>query len=371
MVPRGGGGGETIDVDGDNYSEPVEEEECETNDTDDDTVEDAGGAIDRNPSHFSLFSSSSSVTSSMVHYAFVLVRVTKRACSAGARAIMKNDRANNEDEDDECSKRVVHTLLGRTVHVLGEMYHAALTPPDGNNDVNNESLDVDKKRRKRRRHDHKKHRQERHTTSPTTIVCNGGGMEPSPSSNHAAILQLAKQYDTELPTNEQQQLPRKYEESILLSTHTTLNEALNKANANARFLICYISKGGSNNSNKNNAIAIPNLLSPEVVKIINRKPLGKKQSSNSGSYYIWIANDDKDVEAAMKRLKVKPPTSRSKSKSSSKKKSSAPVLAIVYPATAVDSSGKLRVSPRVLAQHHCHPPPSSPEIFCSMDEYIA
>jgi len=78
--------------------------------------------------------------------------------------------------------------------------------------------------------------------------------------------------------------------------------------------------------------------------------------------------DDKDAEGAMKRLKLKPPASRSskgssKGGSGSKKKGAAPILAIIYPATAIDPSGRAKVSPKVLAQHHCHPPPSSPEVL--------
>ncbi|KAL7538338.1 hypothetical protein ACHAXR_008480 [Thalassiosira sp. AJA248-18] len=194
--------------------------------------------------------------------------------------------------------------------------------------------------------------QQRYTTDPTTIVCNGGGMEPS--SNNNAIQQLAQQYNIDLPTSS-----KRYN-SILPSTTTTLQEALQKANADARFLICYISK---NNKGKD-TIAIPNLLSPEFVKVINRNPLGKKQSTDTGSYYIWIANDandTKDAENAMKRLKLKPPTSAKKTTKTKKNSSAAPILAIIYPSTAIHpSTGKLTVTPRTLAQHHCHPPPSSP-----------
>ena len=83
----------------------------------------------------------------------------------------------------------------------------------------------------------------------------------------------------------------------------------------------------------------------------------------------------KDVELAMKRLKVKPPTSSSGGGSGSskkkKKKQDGPILAIIYPATTIDTStGKLKVTPRLLAQHHCNPPPSSPEIMINWTNTI-
>ena len=268
---------------------------------------------------------------------------------------------SDDSNGDEGGKPVVHTLLGRTVYVLGEMYHAALTPEEVQQEVECGESDTDehtsvggKHRRRRRRRRRTRHR---HSTAPTKIVCNGGGMDLSPSTNHA-ILQLAKRYDIDLSTDkESHQLPKKYE-SILPSSHTTLNEALQIANSNARFLICYISK----QQQSINKVAITNLLSEEFVKVTNRRPLGKKQTGESASYYVWITNDDKDVEGAMKRLKVKPPSSSGRSKRKGVKKSkAAPILAIIYPATTIDPSGRLKVTPRILAQHHCHPPPSTPE----------
>ncbi len=54
-----------------------------------------------------------------------------------------------------------------------------------------------------------------------------------------------------------------------------VDDVLLLANANARFLICYISKnvgrgGGGVGNNDNNAIVVPNLLLPWVVKLANR-----------------------------------------------------------------------------------------------------
>ena len=223
-------------------------------------------------------------------------------------------------------------------------------------------------------------------------------MEPHNNNNN--LLNLAKRHKINLPTDDNandddssssssnMSLPKKYD-SILLNPQTSLSTALQKSNSDARFLICYISnnntkKKGTTTSttSKSDTIAYSSLLSPEVVKHINRRPLGKKQADGStGSYYIWIMsgdeNDDtmkKDVELAMKRLKVKPPTSSSGGGGGSKKKKrkqDGPILAIIYPATTIDTTtGKLKVTPRLLAQHHCNPPPSSPEIMINWTNTI-
>ena len=190
--------------------------------------------------------------------------------------------------------------------------------------------------------------------SPAMIPGRGGAMEPSRSDSHN-ILQLAKRYDAELPPlTEDKQLPEKYQQTILLSSRTSLAEALDLANADARFLVCYIAKQNC----PQNAVAVPALLAPEVTKAANRRPLGKKQADASPrSYYVWIADGDNDREtaAARKRLRVKPPPQRGDAAGGTP-----PVLAVVYPATARHpTTGRPCVVPRVVGQHHCQPPPSS------------
>ena len=399
FIPRGGGGSSSYTTTSDNDNDDADaeyddigENTKESKDNEEepldpilyDTLE--VGLQQQQPlSKFLSFLSPQSV----IHYAHILFRVTRRACRAGAlAAIHNNDVIDDEEESGNNRPVVQHTILERTVHVLGEMYHAALEPESeeyiiddhdklsiiAQQDDNDIKEKKNIKRRKRRKHHHH-HQKQKHTTSPTAIpVC--GGIEPSHNNNsqHDAILQLSKQYSINLPTNENNQLSKKYN-SILLSSHTSLNEALQLANSEARFLICYISKGNTNNNKKNNAIVIPNLLSPDVIKVINRKPLGKRQVGDTASFYIWITNDasDKDVDMAMKRLKVKPPTSRGNSSKEKKKKSkssssssTAPILTIIYPATTFDPrSSTIKVSPKVLAQHHCHPPPSTSETLLS------
>ena len=317
--------------------------------------------------------------SNLIQFANLVIQVAKRSLVAGARAIMVD---NDMEEQEESSSPVVRTLVGKTAFVLGEMYHAARTTSTTPADDVEKGHDAGSRRHRRRRRRrsatvpagspsrHRHRRRERYTTSPTEVVCNGGGMEPHNSSNKNALLNLAQKHSINLPTddNDTTNLPQKYD-SILLNSQTPLSAALQKSNSDARFLICYISKNKKGTIKKTDTIALSSLLSPEVVKFINRRPLGKKQGDTTGSYYVWIMNGDdgataKEIDMAMKRLKVKPPTSSSKKSSSSKKKKEdGPILAIFYPATTIDSSGKLKVTPRLLAQHHCHPPPSSPEVM--------
>lgn len=187
----------------------------------------------------------------------------------------------------------------------------------------------------------------------------GGGTISNDSGG--SIRRLAKRYGVDLPTNELDELPSKFASAVLTSSTTSLAEAMQRSNADARFLVVYISRQGSS---KANGVAIPNLMSREMIKLANRRPLGKKQNSDTSSYYIWIVDDDGDYDSALKRLKLKPPAKR-KSKSSSSKSVTPPILAIVYPSTSVSSSGKLTVTPNVLSQHHCQPPPGSPDVLTS------
>jgi len=387
VVPRGGSDIDYFDSDNEELIERSEYVDTDTEESsDEEPIIDPilnlplGGL---EPSKFSFLSNIH-----IMHYAHVLLRVTKRACIAGVRAVMMNENNSisgdiEEDDNEDRDRPVVNTILGRGAYVIGQMYHAALTPSEEGDCI--DELDIveddkegtQKRRRKRRKQQHtddqqqthrhrrrrKKKKKQMYTSSPTAIPSCGGIEEDEGPSHDAAILQLAKQYNINFLSNKP--LSKRYS-SILLSSQITLNEALQKANTDARFLICYISKGGSNNTN--NALIMPHLLSSEVVKMINRKPLGKKQTGDTASYYIWITNDDKDVDVAMKRIKVKPPTSRNSSSKKKKSKSAAPILTIVYPSTAIDpSSGgnKLTVSPKIVTQHHCHPPPSTSDTLIS------
>ncbi len=81
--------------------------------------------------HFKFFLSSLvplSIALFLAHYALMLIQVTKSAYSVGAWAMMHQENGNR----DECKRRpVVHSLLERMAHVLGEIHHVALTLKGG------------------------------------------------------------------------------------------------------------------------------------------------------------------------------------------------------------------------------------------------
>eukprot|EP00984_Skeletonema_dohrnii_P023545 scaffold12636_cov71-Skeletonema_dohrnii-CCMP3373.AAC.1 len=163
--------------------------------------------------------------SNLIQFANMVIQVARRSLVAGARAIMVEnvdetmDRQEVEDQEESTRRRpVVRTLVGKTVFVLGEMYHAAKTTATTPDDVEKHDGGnrIHRRRRRRaataagspsrRRRHHRK--RERYTTSPTEVVCNGGGMEPH-SSNKNALLNLAQQHNINLPTdNDNTALPK-------------------------------------------------------------------------------------------------------------------------------------------------------------------
>eukprot|EP00956_Cyclotella_meneghiniana_P016856 scaffold26996_cov49-Cyclotella_meneghiniana.AAC.3 len=315
-------------------------------------------------------SSSSNLLSKI--YLSIILRM-KRGFIAGwdAARDKRNDDANS-DNDNNLPK--LHSFLGKTSHVFHETYRGVVLSGEGPDeaaaavtqcDVELEQSTMErsrqlKTRKRHHRHGHKRRRKKHSskrrvtTTSPTSIA-NGGG-------------QQSKDDDTTTTTNTIQSLVDKYnvEEtntnhhtSVFTATQTSFHDALQKSNADARFLICYISQSSANTDNKR---VIPALLHSQFTKLIQRKPLGKKNLQNTGSYYLWICEDNDQssstsIAEVVKRLKLKS-TIHSKDNKS--------ILAIIHPASAIDTNtGKLKVLPKLLAQHHCNPPPSTVDAMSS------
>ena len=134
----------------------------------------------------------------------------------------------------------------------------------------------------------------------------------------------------------------------------SLTKALQKARSNARLLVVYIpvskpstKKNKLSSSNYNHdQIAISSIRSPSVKKAADKQP---KKKEKYGSFLFWSSKvDSSEASTAMKRLKVKP----------SKKTKSSPILVVVYPSQTFDTLGNPKIVPKVIAQHHCNPPPS-------------
>lgn len=138
----------------------------------------------------------------------------------------------------------------------------------------------------------------------------------------------------------------------------SLTNVLIKARSNARLLVIFIpaltkapKKGGGKKSN--DQIAIQSIFSADVNVAAERK---SRKKEKYGSFMFWSTKaDSPEATKAMKRLKV------------TKKSKHCPTLMVVYPAQAMDSSGKFKIAPKVLAQHHCNPPPSSTSMSSWLD----
>ena len=127
----------------------------------------------------------------------------------------------------------------------------------------------------------------------------------------------------------------------------TVGDALRDARSKARLLLVFIpaERPSSKRKKTSDQLAIQSLLSQGVTQASN-KPSRKK--ATTGSFLLWGAKaSSPEAMTAMKRLKVKQP-----------KGGNRPTLVVVYPAQVLDSSGQPKLVPRLLAQHHCSPPPT-------------
>ncbi len=122
-----------------------------------------------------------------------------------------------------------------------------------------------------------------------------------------------------------------------------MSNALQKARSNARLLVVFIPSSKPSKKKKYDQVAISSIRDPIVKKAADKKA---KKKESYGSFMFWSTKvDSSEASLAMKRLKIK------KSKNN-------PVLVVVYPSQIFDSIGNPKIMPKVIAQHHCNPPPS-------------
>jgi Skp family chaperone for outer membrane proteins len=126
-------------------------------------------------------------------------------------------------------------------------------------------------------------------------------------------------------------------------------EALIKARSKARLLVVFI-PSSKPKKEPNDVKAIQSIFSSEVSQVAER-PARKKQQE--GSFSFWSTKfDSNEATTAMKRLKTASKVTSGKGKGKN------PVLMVIYPSATMTSSG-VKIVPRVLAQHHCNPPPDA------------
>jgi Skp family chaperone for outer membrane proteins len=131
-----------------------------------------------------------------------------------------------------------------------------------------------------------------------------------------------------------------------LSSNTILKgsfqNALHLSRSCAKLLVVYIPTGSKKGKAYDNQ-CLASLSNSEVLNVADKY--------KKGSFLIWDGSDSSSAENARtrKRLKVK----------ANSKGGAVPTLAVVYAAQMVDAArGKVVVVPKILAQHHCQPPPT-------------
>jgi len=140
-------------------------------------------------------------------------------------------------------------------------------------------------------------------------------------------------------------------EDMRSDRHSTLSgslmDALKKSRSDATLLVAVIPSSKPGKSDGADEQVIESLLSEEVASAARKQARKKMEGS---SFTLWSAKaGSTHAIQALKRLDMT--TSRR------------PVLAVLFPASALDRSGKQVIVPKVLAQHHCSPPLSSEKMF--------
>ena len=131
----------------------------------------------------------------------------------------------------------------------------------------------------------------------------------------------------------------------------TLGDALRTARKEARLLVAYVpARKGGRAAKAKNSVAEASLQSSEVRTAADRRARKKEKGGaegHHGSYVLWSGSEGGAAEsaAALKRLRAKPP------------RGGGPVLLVAYAAQVLGSGGRPKLVPKILAQHHCNPPP--------------
>jgi hypothetical protein len=153
---------------------------------------------------------------------------------------------------------------------------------------------------------------------------------------------LAKSYGVDATRNEL--------EKFMPVMGGSIGEALRVARSKARLLVVLIPASrpaGISKGKTHDQEAIEGFLSAEVSKMAGKRA---HKTGQTGSFVLWSAKaGSPEAVQAIKRLKAQQTNSKGQKR---------PTLLVAYPAQALDSKGIPKVVPRLLAQHHCSPPPS-------------
>lgn len=236
--------------------------------------------------------------------------VTSRAISRSIKAGLDVPKGDNDDET---------TMISNIIDTMQRMWRAALLDPENDEEI------VAKKAKTRPR-------------TPILSVATESLEQNEPDESTSDFGKyLSKGYAVDDA--------RGANATAMLGG--SIGDALREARAKARLLVAFIpaSRPPAKGQTSPDQIAIRSLLSAEVSKVAEKR---SRKSSDTGSFVLWGANKGSpEAVSAVKRLKAKQPKGRKR-----------PTLVVVYPAQVLSPSGVLKIVPKLLAQHHCSPPPS-------------
>ena len=333
-----------------------DDEEEEDEESDSDADDDSESEDDEEESTSSISntssSSSSSLTTTLLDLSKKTATLVGKATLETAKALQRAVAAGLQGDDDETSNEGEEiSFTTKTIRTIQRMVSAAFTVPISSEDaeVVKSTMELSSKLKKKSKSEMKSDLSELESSDSEEYESTRESSNTSHTSDFGSI--LAKQYGV---VDE-----RSGDGPQFLGG--TLTDALQHARSQARMLVVFI-PSGKPNQNKADEAALQTLLSQEISKVANKKPK-KKAEIDTGSFVFWGApSGSSDAKAAMKRLQVKATTSSTKG---NKKR---PILAIVYPAQTIGKSdGRLKVTPKLLAQHHCTPPPSA----ATMSEWLS
>lgn len=247
---------------------------------------------------------------------------TFHALQRALRAAIEGEEVDENGEDEEAEISIVQKVLS----TLQRMVKAAFTFPeeDTDSDVDDGSVDND-------------------GLSPSAKKAS---TKEKPKTRHSGPTDFGAYLATSYGVED----PRTTEAPGTAVIGGTFSTAMKEARARARLLVVFIPAEKykkSKTKESKEAMAIASILSEQVASAANQPA---RKGEETGSFLFWSAKlGSSEATQAMKRLKAKPKTSKG---------GKSPVLMVVYPAMTVDSgTGASKMVPKVLAQHHCSPPP--------------
>eukprot|EP00559_Dactyliosolen_fragilissimus_P001854 CAMPEP_0184865610 /NCGR_PEP_ID=MMETSP0580-20130426/18632_1 /TAXON_ID=1118495 /ORGANISM="Dactyliosolen fragilissimus" /LENGTH=673 /DNA_ID=CAMNT_0027364885 /DNA_START=10 /DNA_END=2031 /DNA_ORIENTATION=+ len=280
-----------------------------------------------------------------------IVYAGRRAINAGVdalnQAIIPEFNPENENIEDEIKERHQRPSSTKLAQKLGDIFLAMLRAAfqsDEEQEIDHYLGDEAYEASMSEDYDYDNEQKLSPTKTSTSTTTSIADLGPS----------LAKMYQVKHSTK-----------SSIILHGGTLTDALKYARAQSCLLLVFVPFASSSSSHKSqkhekDTLAIQSLLSPEVGSAMRKSPpmpskerqkYKQQQSSQEGSFLAWCAPAG-SAEANDKWI-------QNRQKIAKKGGGKSPLLLLAYPAQTMDSMGKIKIVPQVLAQHHCNPPPSA------------